>query len=133
MIQSRRCAALFVSLLTTTASFPALAQTSPAQGFALNRFDPSERGSEWFSLESLDLRGDGRLAFGVVGDWSHKPLVLYAPDGSEKNLIVSDQVFVHLGGGIILANRFRLSVNFPIAAYQKGDQVTVGTTTYLPP
>src|SRR5689334_8992168 len=116
MKKSRRCAALLVSLLSTTFSVPAFSQQ--AQGFALNRFDPSERGSEWFALESLDLRGDGRLAFGVVGDWSHKPLVLYGPDGSEKNLIVSDQLFVHVGGGIILADRFRLSVNLPIAAYQ---------------
>ncbi len=133
MIHTRRCAALFVSLLTTTASFPAFAQSSPAQGFALNRFDPSELGSEWFSLESLDLRGDGRLAFGVVGDWSHKPLVLYGADGSEKNQIVSDQLFVHAGGNIILANRFRLSASLPIAAYQKGNQVVVGGTNYAEP
>jgi outer membrane protein OmpA-like peptidoglycan-associated protein len=131
MTHSRRRAALLASLLVTTVSFPALAQQ--AQGFALNRFDPSERGSEWFALESLDLRGDGRLAFGVVGDWSHKPLVLYAPDGSEKNLIVSDQVFIHAGGAIILANRFRLAVNLPILVYQAGDQVRVGTTTYVSP
>ena len=30
-----------------------------AQGFALNRFDPSEHGSDWFANESLDLRGSG--------------------------------------------------------------------------
>src|SRR4051794_19091565 len=131
MTLSRRCAALYTSLFLATLAAPASAQEAP--GFALNRFEPSERGSEWFALESLDLRGEGRLAFGVVGDWSHKPLVLYAPDGSEKNLIVSDQLFVHVGGGVIVANRFRFSVSLPIAAYQAGDRVTVGGTTYVPP
>src|SRR5262245_20900366 len=131
MKKSRRCVALLASLFTATFAHPALSQQ--AQGFALNRFEPSERGSEWFTLESLDLRGDGRLAFGVVGDWAHKPLVLYAPDGSEKNLIVSDQVFVHLGGAINLANRFRLAANLPVLAYQAGEQARVGNTTYVPP
>ena len=131
MTRSRRRAALFPFLLTATFSLPAFSQQAP--GFALNRFEPSERGSEWFALESLDLRGDGRLAFGVVGDWGHKPLVFYGTDGSEKNLIVSDQVFVHAGGDIILANRVRLAADLPIAAYQAGEKVTVGTTTYVPP
>src|SRR6185369_10965806 len=106
MTTSRRCASLLAPLfLLATTATPAFAQ--PAPGFALNRYEPSERGSEWFALESLDLRGEGRLALGVVGDWGHKPLVLYAPDGSEKNLIVADQFFVNVGDGIILADRFR--------------------------
>src|SRR5439155_411967 len=64
MTKLRRCAALLTSLLVSSFSRAALSQQ--AQGFALDRFEPSERGSEWFALESLDLRGDGRLAFGVV-------------------------------------------------------------------
>src|SRR5258708_6995739 len=98
MTHSRRCAALLASLLFATRTTPARAQQ--AEGFALNRFEPSERGGEWFALESLDLRGEGRVALGVVGDWGHKPLVLYATDGSEKNVLVEDQLFVHVGGGV---------------------------------
>jgi hypothetical protein len=138
MTTLRRRAALLTSLIITihgapVLSQPAQAQPQPSQGFALNRFEPSERGSEWFVLESLDLRGEGRVALGVVGDWGHKPLVLYATDGSEKTLIVRDQLFVHVGGGVILANRFRLSASFPIAVYEAGDPGTVGSTTYAPP
>jgi len=138
MITSHRRAALLISLLITFPGATALSQPAPAQpqssqGFALNRFEPSERGSEWFALESLDLRGEGRLALGAVGDWGHKPLVLYATDGSEKTLIVRDQLFVHLGGSLVLANRFRLSASFPIAAYEAGEPGTLGNTTYAPP
>jgi outer membrane protein OmpA-like peptidoglycan-associated protein len=131
MTTLRRLAALFGSLVVST--FSATAFSQQAKGFALDRFEPSVPGSEWFSLESLDLRGSGRPSFGVVGDWSHKPLVLYAPDGSEKNLLVSDQIFVHLGAGIILANRLRLSASLPIAVHQEGDQVALGATTFVAP
>jgi outer membrane protein OmpA-like peptidoglycan-associated protein len=127
----RSGAALLAAFCIVAHSTPALSQRS--QGFALNRFEPSERGSEWFVLESLDLRGEGRIAAGAVGDWAHKPLALYAPNGSEKALLVKDQVFVHLGASIILGNRFRLSANFPVAAHEAGEQGTLGATTYVPP
>ena len=78
----RRSFAVLAPLFFVT--FSPYAQAQQAPGFAIDRFDPSERGSEWFALESLDLRGEARLAFGVVGDWGHKPLVLYAPDGSQR-------------------------------------------------
>jgi len=47
------------ALLAVIASM-AGASTARAQasGFALDRFDPSERGSHWFSAESLDFRGN---------------------------------------------------------------------------
>jgi OmpA-OmpF porin, OOP family len=127
----RRSLAVLTPLLVATWSPLALAQQAP--GFAINRFDPSERGSDWFVLESLDLRGEGRLALGVVGDWAHKPLVLYAPDGTERQSLIKDQLFIHVGGGIILANRLRLAFNLPIAADQRGSRGAVGTTTYTPP
>jgi outer membrane protein OmpA-like peptidoglycan-associated protein len=92
-----------------------------AAGFALDRFDPSERGSDWFANESLDLRGNGRPAMGLVLDWAYKPLVVYDANGNEVESVVSDQVFLHAGGNIVLADRFRIGVNLPIAVYQNGD------------
>jgi outer membrane protein OmpA-like peptidoglycan-associated protein len=109
------------------------AAAQQAEGFALNRFDPSERGSEWFVLESLDLRGNARIAAGVVGDWSHKPLVLYAPDGSEDKLLVRDQLFVNAGAGLILRHRLRLAFNVPIAVWQRGEEGTLDGVSYAPP
>lgn len=116
-------------LLTLTAS-----STASAQGFALNRFDPSERGSEWFVLDTLDLRGKARPAFGVVGDWGYKPLVVYdRTDDSEVGAIVEHQVFVHAGASLVLVDRLRLGANLPIGVYQTGDRVTLGNQTFNPP
>jgi outer membrane protein OmpA-like peptidoglycan-associated protein len=103
-----------------------------AEGFSLNRFDPSERGSEWFVLDSLDLRGKNRIAVGVVGDWSHKPLVLYAPDGSESKRLVGDQLFLNAGGSVILFDRLRLALNVPVAIYQRAEEGTLDGITYSP-
>jgi OOP family OmpA-OmpF porin len=36
---------------------PSPAAAQQTNGFAVNRFEPSERGSDWFTNESLDLRG----------------------------------------------------------------------------
>ena len=89
-------------------------------GFALNRFDPSERGSDWFSTDSLDLRGNHRFAIGAVGEWAHKPLVFYDASGDELEDRVKDQVFVHVGASWVLRNRLRIALNVPIAVYNDG-------------
>ncbi len=112
------CASVIGSIIATTEAASAQETT---QGFALNRFDPSERGSEWFVMDSLDLRGHLRPAFGVVGDWGYKPLVLYNPDGSERAAIVEHQVFAHAGGSLVLWDRVRAGLNIPLALYQTGD------------
>lgn len=123
----------FALLLTGLAySPPAAAQ---AKGFALDRFDPSERGSEWFVLDTLDMRGKVRPAFGVVGDWGYKPLAVYDKANGDKEVgsIVEHQFFVHVGGSLSLAERIRLGVNLPIAAYQTGDRITSNGRDFTPP
>ncbi|HEY8079873.1 MAG TPA: OmpA family protein [Labilithrix sp.] len=112
---------------------PASAQD--ANGFKLSRFDPADRGSEFFVSDTLDLRGHVRPAIGVVGDWGHKPLVVYNTDGSERATIVQDQVIAHLGASVVFWERLRAGVDLPVALYQTGDAVTLGTPplTYHPP
>jgi outer membrane protein OmpA-like peptidoglycan-associated protein len=113
------------------AAAPASAQQ--ASGFSLDRFDPSERGSEWFALDSLDLRGSGRPAIGLVVDYAYKPLVLYDQDHTERASLVQDQLFVHAGGSLVLWSRVRIGANLPIAVYQTGDSARSGTTSFAAP
>ena len=108
----------------------ALAQ---APGFALDRFDPSERGSDWFTTESMDFRGHLRPAAGVVGEWARKPLVSYQADGSERAALVRDQLFVHVGGSLVAWDRVRFGLNAPVALYQAGDDATVGGSSFRAP
>lgn len=109
------CLALCVAL----SSRGAFAQPS---GFNLNRFDPAERGSDWFSQESLDLRGHARPAIGVTLDYANDPLVLYANGGEDQRAaIVHHQMFLHLGASVILWDRLRLGANLPIAVWNTGN------------
>jgi OmpA-OmpF porin, OOP family len=111
------------------ASNPARAQ-STADGFALDRFEPSERGSEWFVGESLDLRGHQRFAVGLVLDYGYKPLVIYTADDDERTAIVEHQLFGHVGGALILWDRVRFALNLPVALWQQGDGGTIDGTEY---
>ena len=126
----------FRAALLTGAVVLASASTSNparAQGFALDRFEPSERGSEWFYNDTLDLRGHARPAIGLVGDYGYKPLVVYNADGSERGAIVRHQLFAHLGGSLVLWDRVRLGLNLPFALYQTGDSPsTAGVSAASP-
>lgn len=120
-MRSRRILALG-ALVATVLSITGTARAQQARGFALNRFEPSERGSEWFAADTLDLRGSFRPALGVVGDYGHKPYVLLNRDGSEATSVVTSQVFVHIGGSLVLLDRLRIGVSIPLAIAQEGSK-----------
>jgi len=107
---------------------PAAAQTR-TPGFAIGRFNPSERGSDWFVSESLDLRGSNRLAIGVVGDYAHDPLAIYdRATGDKVTSIISNQLYAHFGLSYVVAERLRLSLNMPVLMFQTGGSLTTPTT-----
>jgi len=108
----------------------ATAQT--AEGFALDRFEPAEVGSEWFAGDSLDFRGDQRWSFGVLGDWSYKPLVAYDAQGDETHAVVRHQIFAHLGAAVVLQERYRLALDVPILALERGRATTLDGVVYDP-
>jgi len=90
-------------------------------GWALNHFEPSERGSEWFVGESLDLRGGFRPAIGAVGDYSYRSLVTYRR-GDIDHSVVRNDFFIHVGGSLVLFDRLRLAVSLPLQLYADGNQ-----------
>ncbi|RYZ06890.1 MAG: porin [Myxococcales bacterium] len=122
VVSSRWSARAVVALL---ALFPSTA-LAQSEGFAINRFDPAERGSDWFAADSLDLRGHGRLMLGATGDYAHKPLVLYNREGDELKSIIEHQLFVHVGASLVLWERLRIGASLPVLAYQSGEPGTVG-------
>lgn len=111
----------FGFLTVATLSLAAKSAGAQQSGFALDRFEPAERGSQFFTADTLDFRGDLRPALGVVMDYGYKPLVAYDLNGNELSSIVRHQLFTHVGGGIVLADRFRFAVNLPVALYQDGE------------
>ena len=119
--------AVTLSILCTTAG--AQGQTSP--GFAVDRFDPAEKGSDWFASDSLDLRGHVRPAVGLGVDWAYKPLVVYNADGSERAALLEHQVVLHPGASLVLFDRLRLGMDIPVAL-ESGQSRAVAGTTYGP-
>jgi len=106
------------------------ARAQTATGFALDQFNPSERGSEWFAEDTLDLRGDPGAAVGVVGELAVRPLVLYNPDGTTKSVPVQDSLILHPGGTVTLFSRVRVGIDIPIAAYQNGTSGSANGVSY---
>ena len=119
-----------VALFLSTCLGAGEARAQGRTGFAINRFEPAERGSQFFVNDTLDLRGKGRPAFGAVLDYGYKPLVVYDLEGNERSAIVRHQLFTHLGGGITLADFVRLSANLPIALYQDGENSIVNNEAF---
>src|SRR5512141_2170189 len=117
------------SALVTSFAGTASAQQT---GFAIDRFEPAERGSQFFVVDNLDLRGAARPALGAVLDYSYKPLLVYDTNGNERSAIVRHQTFVHLGGSLVLADRLRLGLNVPVAIYQDGDPSSLDGVSYTP-
>src|SRR5690349_403864 len=113
------------ALALAVSSYASAAGAQSRTGFAVDRFEPSERGSQFFVMDTLDLRGGARPALGAVFDYGYKPLVVYDEDGNEKSAIVRHQLFTHLGGSIVLADRLRLGLNVPVALYQDGEDAIV--------
>jgi OOP family OmpA-OmpF porin len=106
-------ALLGASLSATTAS----AQT----GFTSNRYEPAEQGSDWFENDSLDIRGSVRPALGLTLEYAKDNVDIHNPmDDSIQQRLVADQLFLHVGAGLILANRFRIAASLPLALWQYG-------------
>ncbi|MCL2723387.1 MAG: OmpA family protein [Polyangiaceae bacterium] len=128
MMQSSKDSLRFGVIGLAAVVWMTLARSAHAQsqpGFAVGSFEPSERGSDWFAGESLDLRGKVRPAFGVVGDYSYRPLVVRSGNTIFAEPL-KDQMLVHLGGGVVLYDRLRLSLDLPIQVYADGTSAPIG-------
>ena len=127
--------------LTAAAAVGTLASRTASaqpQGFAVDRFDPAERGSEWFTTDTLALRGNVRPAFGIGLDYAYRPLIIRDPN-AESSVGVStvrDQLYLHPGGSLVLWDRVRAGFNLPIALQDFGHTGVApgsGETVVSPP
>ena len=137
-MRNRLLLAAAVIAAVASASPSANAQIGPNQmpGYATSVFEPSQRGSDWFANESNDYRGAFRLSLGVVGDYSYRSVIgAYNPDATVATSIVRNQVFLHAGGALVFADRFRLGLSVPIQAFADGHEGVVGPDglQYRPP
>ena len=125
-----RTLVLIAALLT---SANALAAAGDGKGFAVNRFDPSERGSLWLTQESLDFRGDFRFSAGLTLDYAKRPLGIYDADDELVADLLAHQLYGHLGASFVFLNRLRLGFSVPVALYQEGGDAMVNGTRFSAP
>lgn len=114
-------------------SFSPEAHAQEAPGFALSRFEPSERGSDWFVGESLDLRGRFRPAIGAVAEYAYQPLVVRNRNGDLVAEPVRHLALLHVGASVALADRFRLALDLPVQVFAEGTSATFGTRSFSAP
>ncbi|MBL8951821.1 MAG: OmpA family protein [Myxococcaceae bacterium] len=123
-------------LLLFLAAAAASAADATAPGFSLTRFEPAGRGSRFFTLESLDWRGNQAPILGFVADYAHKPLVIYRVNatGEQEVITVAREMLVGtLGGSFSFANNFRVGADLPVVMYAEGTSGQVGLTEYVRP
>lgn len=93
-----------------------------AQGFALSRHEPAERGSRWFVLDQLDLSGHLRPAAGLTLDYQYQPIAI--KEGADKEVrtaVVGHVVTTHVGASVVLWSRLRLGASLPVLFYSEGE------------
>jgi OOP family OmpA-OmpF porin len=124
----------FASTVTVGVTSATPAHAQQVEGYASNNFEPSERGSDWFANESLDLRGTFRPAIGIVADYGYRGLIgKVNPDGTVNASVVRDQLFFHPGVSFSIADRLRIGISMPVAAYGFGHQADYPPLSYMPP
>jgi len=107
------------ALVSTTAS----AQSVPAGvGYAADNLNPSERGSDFFTADSLDLRGHGRLALGLLVGNGYRIIADRRTDGGVNASPLRNQAFLYPGATFTLFDRVRIAFNVPVAFYSDGNR-----------
>jgi OOP family OmpA-OmpF porin len=123
---------------STVAALGAAASPANAQpvqsGYASDNFEPSERGSDWFANESLDLRGSFRFALGAVGGYGYRGIIgTYNDDGTVGASVLRDQSVVHIGAAFVLLDRVRVGLSLPTVLHAFGHTAFVGGFQYPGP
>ncbi|MBS2017929.1 MAG: hypothetical protein JST00_33950 [Deltaproteobacteria bacterium] len=121
----------FFAVVVTCA--PSAAAEEASQGFAVGRFEPAERGSDWFASDSLDIRGHLRPALGVSFDVTSKSLVHVDATGTPIAPIVGPMVLAHVGAALVVFERLRVGASMPLQLYADGTSATVAGQRYAAP
>ncbi len=133
----RRSRLPFLGLATLTALAAALSSSSASaqsgSGVLAERFDPSEKGSDWFENESLDYRSNLRPAFGVIADYARNPIVVRNADGSSAGSIIQDQLYLHVGVSFALWERLRVGAELPLELAESGSNPVAASGSYQSP
>jgi OmpA-OmpF porin, OOP family len=134
-IQTMRRHLVLACTLASLEAYTVSANAQPvASGFAADNFEPSERGSDWFANESLDIRGPFRVAIGALGTYGYRGIIgAYNDDGTVRASVLRDQAVLHLGASFVLLDRVRVGLSLPTVLHGFGHTAFVDGLRYPPP
>lgn len=110
-----------------------------AQGLALSRFEPAERGSRFFVADSLELRhsvdGVARpfLVVGMPVSYAARARTFGSASEGEQSHLSNVALYLHPGASVVLSPGARFALDVPIAGYQQGEDTNLAGTYYLAP
>jgi outer membrane protein OmpA-like peptidoglycan-associated protein len=84
------------------------------RGFAVDKFEPAERGSYWVANDQLDFRGEFKPTIGITADYAYRPFIIFLPDGNVQDSVVRNEFFIRPGASFVLWDRLRLGATLPI-------------------
>jgi OOP family OmpA-OmpF porin len=129
-----------------------IARSAQAQGIALSRFEPSDRGSRFFVADSLELHAATAspsspqvsrlptIAAGITSSYAHRSRTF--GDGrddpaktgdTERSRLVQDALYIHPGASVVVSPGARFALDLPIAAAQSGESTNLAGRYYLSP
>ncbi|MFO0555968.1 MAG: OmpA family protein [Polyangiaceae bacterium] len=120
---------LALGVLATTFTFGSEARAQERLGgYALDQFDPTPAGDDFFAVPSAQTAGHLEVRAHVMFDYAFDPLVI-----GQGDAIVSDQAFLRANVSLALFQHLLLAIDLPLAVYQAGDDPTVSGVTIASP
>ncbi|MBI5517961.1 MAG: OmpA family protein [Deltaproteobacteria bacterium] len=118
-----------------SAMAPGVARAQSSGGWALDRFQPTPYGDNFFLAEHPWYSSQRVFSVGAVVDFASNPLVLRRTfdDGRMDSVnVVSSMLVAHVGGAVSFADRVGLALSFPLSLSQAGERSTAGGVDFGP-
>ena len=117
----RRLLAFLGTSAALLTSRSAVAQDEPPS-VALNQYEQSVAGDAFFSVPAPWVGGHLEPRGMVTFDYAKDPLVIVNADGEVVAKPVTSQMHLHFGFSLALWDRLGVSLNFPLAVSQSGEE-----------
>ena len=85
-----------------------------------HRFEPAAAGSQWLTLDSLDLRGHLRTGAALSADLALRPVVIYDRSGNAVAPLVNRQAMLHADAGDGALGPPAPRSELPLVVWQRG-------------
>ncbi|MEZ4444577.1 MAG: OmpA family protein [Polyangiaceae bacterium] len=102
------------------------ARAQDAPDVALNQYEHPMAGDAFFGVPSPAIGGHLEPRALITFDYAKDPLVLVDADGNDVATPVTSQMYLHFGASFALWDRLMISLDFPLAINQTGEDSILG-------